>query len=201
MFLIALIILIWYCAKHDILSISNYPHIEKLFKKLKEKHTDIVEETKKWIDNKSFSNKKRKPGVWDATDLKDEWIYGWNNDNLWFNYPLVYNKELCSFVDTKSIIYSILNDSDILSYINVCGFSLLKANGHIETHRDELTTYNKGKLVFHYNIFGNNSNIIINNIKHTQIPGEYLIFDSDLYHSVEAGNEDRLILYVDFSIK
>jgi hypothetical protein len=52
MFLIALIILIWYCAKHDILSISNYPHIEKLFKKLKENHTDIVEETKKWIDNK-----------------------------------------------------------------------------------------------------------------------------------------------------
>jgi hypothetical protein len=204
--IISLFIIFWIInKKKTIYSIKDFNHINLLSMNIDKNFDLFLLECKDILNLKSFSFKKRKAGVWDNAEnyiknLKDEWIYGWNNDNKWFNYPLVYKGKILPYISKESVIYKLLNNKEYLSKINVCGLSLLKSNGFIEKHNDPDTTISKGRLAYHYNIFGNSSIININGKNYKQIPKGKLLFDSGYNHFVKNGVDDRLILYIDFQI-
>jgi hypothetical protein len=189
---------------NSIYYLSEFPVFQYLHDQCNQKYIPLLDYCQKVIHDKNISKLKRENGVWigDQADtlvqnMNDRWIYGWTNDDNWLNYLLVYNGHY-HYIEDETIIQIL---DPIKEIINVAGLSLLKKNSIIPQHRDKDTTYDLGRLVYHYNIFGQGSEITIDGKKIKQKPKTSIIFDSGYEHSVKNGPRDRLLLYIDFDIK
>lgn len=186
-----------------IYNLKEFPAFYYLHDVLDENHNYLTDFCQNLIKNKQSKGNKRESGVWTGNDadefvksLDDEWIYGWTNNDDWLNYLIIYKNNFMNYISDPKI-KQILDP--IKDCINVAGFSFLKPNGVIPPHNDPDTTYKKGRLAYHFNIFGNDSKITINGKKLDQNPKTSLIFDSGFIHSVNNGPNQRLLLYIDFN--
>lgn len=206
LFILILILLVYnkFHKKTFIFNVNEFPAFSYLHDKLNENYEYLINYSKNIIQNKQLSNVKRKSGIWVGNkadefvkSLNDEWIYGWTNNDDWLNYLIIYKQNFMNYINDETIkqIFDPIKDC-----INICGFSLLKPNGIIPPHNDPETTFNKGRLAYHFNIFGDNSKININNKIMTQNPKTSLIFDSGFTHSVKNSSSERLLIYIDFNI-
>lgn len=190
-----------------IYKIEEFPAIHYLHNALTKNYDVIFKYSENIINNKKVSQIKRIPGQWTGqkaddfvNGLDDTWIYGWTDQNTWFNYLMIYNNHIINNGDDMD--NQIINDIfiPIKSIINICGLSLLMPEATIKPHIDENTTISKNRLAYHFNVFGNGSIININGILLKQKPKKSLVFDSGFIHSVTNGNEYRLLIYIDFNV-
>lgn len=203
--IIIFFIVLYHKQNNSIYYLSEFPVFQYLHDQCNQKYIPLLNYCQKVIKNKEISKMKRENGIWigDQADqlvqnMSDRWIYGWTNDDNWLNYLLIYNKQYHHFIEDE-VILQILNP--IKDIINIAGLSLLKKNGIIPQHRDKDTTYDLGRLVYHYNIFGQGSEITIDGKKIKQDPKTSIIFDSGYQHAVKNGLHDRLLLYIDFNVE
>jgi len=202
-------------------NIEEFPRLVKLNEALKADLESIQKEcisVLSGIDKIAF---KRVAGNWTnktaheyVKKLEDNnsWIQGWTADDDWLNYLIVYNRRFMPDADEKfPVLYKLIKPH--LDYFNVIGLSLLRPGGKLPVHVDPDTTFEKNRLVYHFNIYcpndyndGGKSNLYIYRgiFKETieQKTGNHLVFDSGYKHSVDNNNpENRLILYTDFDVR
>jgi len=132
---------------------------------------------------------------------REEWIYAWSPDNnepnhKWLNYPLIYNNNALNDIPNNTI--KLLQN---IGNIRLAGFSLMKANSIIGEHSDDCGLLSNS-LTLHYGIdVPDDCYLIVNNKRENENNDKIIIFDSNYIHSAyNKSDEDRIILYVDFSI-
>ena len=184
--------------------ISEFRAMDYLHRELLSNHQYIDNFSRNILKIKPKTDYKRVAGVWTGQEadrlmeeIGDHWLYGPTSDDKWLNYLLIANGEFKDYVKDPKL-KEILNP--IKGSIYICGLSFLKPGGKIKPHEDTDTTYNKGRLAYHYNIYGNGSKLTVNDITVNQIPMNSLIFDSGFTHSVNNGEEERMIIYIDFFV-
>jgi hypothetical protein len=186
---------------------------DKIFERTKifeKRHEDIVSEVpdfnrddvviKRVIDWFNVGDSKN----WEASlaDLKNNkrWIAGWDNSNLWFNFPLMFNGTVIGEADTicpKTI--SLLRS---VPGINVAGFALLLPHSKLLTHTDP-TGPNYNSMAFNMMLYGNNSHLMVGpDAIHTHEVGKAVIFNSEWPHcATNESDSNRVILYMDIKLK
>jgi aspartyl/asparaginyl beta-hydroxylase (cupin superfamily) len=130
------------------------------------------------------------------------WSIAWDPKIGWLEYPLVIHGEYVGKAAKMCPITCQLL-KPYLKHIGVAAFSLLKANRHIKRHKDYETEflYNyhlglTGDAVLTY--YSKNS-LIQKTTKRQHFGSEYVFIPSRHEHEVQNGNEDRIILLINFS--
>lgn len=190
--------------KNLFLSTNDYPHL-----KLLEENADIFEkEIPKFDINKVTFDRNREDWNNEGMDklfekLKNNnyWIKSWDENNIWFNFPLIYNNKpvgLAEKICPKTI--KILKQIPI---IRVCGYSLLIPKSKLNIHKD-LTGPNYNSMALNLHLFGKDSSLFIesDNIYYEKKHKKHkaIIFNSEKYHyAINNDKDNRIILYIDFS--
>lgn len=184
-----------------VFDLEEFPALVLLTDELEKKYNDVFAYTMETIIQKPFGNLTRTPGMWDKDDadefintIPDEWINALVPD--WHNYLLVFKKKQHT---NDSKLMDILQP--YIPMINMCGLSLLKPNAVIDPHIDASTTFELGRLAYHFNIVGKGSTITIGDQIFSQDPMNHLVFDSGHTHSVVNGSQVRVLLYIDFDVE
>lgn len=151
-----------------------------------------------WVQSDEFMHSLNTVNGWVQTQKPHEDT----PDPHWLNYGLMFkgvmfaaNSDRCPVM--KQLLYM------IWPYINVCGFSLLRAGGVIDWHTDK-TGLQDGSLAYHLGLVvpENSCTLYVGDRYMQEKEGRVIIFDSNIKHSaVNRSQFDRVVLYVDFSIK
>ncbi len=190
-------------------SSDDYPQ----FKLLEDNYKMIVEEIPKFdIKDVTF---KRKREDWNNNGMEklyeqlknnNKWIKSWNvnnEDNIWFNFPLIYNNKPVGMAE--KICPNTINLLKQLPIIKVCGYSLLVPKSKLDIHKD-LTGPSTNSMALNLNLVGKDCSLFIkpfnnNNYyekKHKE--GKAVIFNSEQYHyATNNDSTNRIILYIDFA--
>ena len=175
---------------------NNYDVIKKDVEKIRNKNVFSIHRSKN-MD----TNSKEMDDYINSISMKEEWVYAWSTENnkpnyKWLNYPLVYNNKALNLVPNNTI--KILQK---IGNIRLAGFSLMKANSIIGEHSDDCGLLTNS-LTLHFGVdVPNNCYLKVNNKQENENNNKIIIFDSNYVHSAyNKSNQDRIILYVDFSI-
>jgi hypothetical protein len=129
-----------------------------------------------------------------------EWIGAWDISKKWFNFPLMGSNNVIGFAEQicpKTI--SLLKE---LGEIHIAGFSLLLPGATLQPHTDATgPSYNSMALNMHLSGYNSNLYVKINDSFqiYTHVDGKLVIFNSEnLHYADNMGNENRIILYIDF---
>ena len=125
------------------------------------------------------------------------WSHAWAKDGGWRNYALIMHDEVIPGV-TEQLCPLTVRLLKTMPGIRLCGFSRLAPNARIESHVDH-TGLGNGSLSFHMYLSGYARMRVVDEwVEH--IPGTLQVFDSNVHHEVENGDEDRIILYIDVDV-
>ena len=125
------------------------------------------------------------------------WSHAWAKDGGWRNYALVMHDEVIPGV-TEQLCPLTVRLMKTMPGIRLGGFSRLAPNARIEPHVDH-TGLGNGSLSFHLYLSGYARMRVVDEwVEH--IPGTLQVFDSNVNHEVENGDEDRIILYIDVDV-
>ena len=134
-----------------------------------------------------------------ALKANSNWIAGWEEKNIWYNFPLVINDsivgkaaELC-----PQTVAALLK----VGKINLAGFSLLLPNSSLPVHTDSCgpTT---NSIAFNLKLNGGVSELHVQQPNgkfavHRHKAGRAVLFNSELNHfATNAGGTLRTILYI-----
>jgi aspartyl/asparaginyl beta-hydroxylase (cupin superfamily) len=153
----------------------------------------IARQQDEWLNDKADK-------LYDKLKDNNNWIKSWNDNNTWFNYPLMYNNKIIGKAEetcpnTIKLLKSLNN-------IQVAGYSLLVPYGEINYHTDSTgPTYNS--MAFNMKLTGKRCRLIIRDKNkeyiHIHIVGKAVIFNSEHEHMADNNSDiDRVILYIDF---
>lgn len=184
---------------------TDYTDYSK-FKLLENNYLNILKEIP--VFDISKVTIKRNAGDWlndtadkivDSLSNNKEWISSWDSSNTWFNFPLMYLNQTIGNADI--ICPNTINLLKQLNCINVAGFSLLLPNSSLPPHTDPTgPLYNS--MALNMFLYGDSSNLIVQNNKYIHKDGKLVIFNSENTHYAENnGLVNRVILYIDFSTK
>ena len=175
---------------------SNYDVIKRDVEKIRNKNIFSIHRSKNINTNSKEMDK-----YINSIKMKEEWIYAWNTENdkpnyNWLNYPLIYNNKELNLIPSNTI--KILQK---IGNIRLAGFSLMKANSVIGQHSDDCGLLTNS-LTLHFGVdVPKNCYLKVNNKQENENNNKIIIFDSNYLHSAyNESNQDRVILYVDFSI-
>lgn len=129
-----------------------------------------------------------------------KWIRGWNNSPNWLNYGLIYNGKNLPLAEQRQP-YTITFLNSFNDKVFMAGYSLLKAGGKIEKHRDE--EENNKRNVWHIGLdVPEDCYLTVNDEKYKEENKKVIMFDDAHTHSAEnLSKKDRLILYIKFYTK
>lgn len=208
--LVVLIIILvtWLCIKINSViyyNVDKFPHMVELSERLKDNHEELKQISKQYMTTKEIREDIRKEGEWVGSQADDyvktltnNWIKSWTDGDNWLNYAIIYDGKYLPYISDE--IKNIVGTEDQISKINVAGFSWIRPNGVIKPHTDDDTTYTKGRLAYHYVIFGEGT-LIAGGKKKIQKEGEIIVFDPGYTHEVKNVTDDRIIFYCDFMTK
>jgi len=125
------------------------------------------------------------------------WTVAWGGDGLWLNYALVYYDNIVPGV-TEALAPKTVALLRQIPGIRVGGFSKLLPGAYIAPHHDS-TGPEFHSMAFHLCLTGRAS-LRLGASWVEQAPGKVLIFDSTINHEVKNGDEERIILYLDYDI-
>jgi len=125
------------------------------------------------------------------------WTVAWDGNGKWLNYALVYHGNTVPGV-TEQLAPRSLAVLRRIPGIRIGGFSRLLPGAYIAPHTDS-TGLNYHSLAFHLCLTGRAS-LRVGPHWVEQAPGKVLIFDSNITHEVQNGDEDRILLYLDFDV-
>jgi hypothetical protein len=123
------------------------------------------------------------------------WIIAWDGDGLWVNYALMYFNNVVPGVTEQWAPRTIALLRQIPG-VRVGGFSKLLPHAYIAPHKDS-TGPAYHSMAFHLCLTGHAS-LRVEEHWVEQAPGKTLLFDSTRDHEVKNGNEERIVLYLDF---
>jgi len=134
------------------------------------------------------------------TNMKSEWVQGWQGDKIWYNFPLIYKNNIIDQSD--KICPKTINLLKQINSIQIAGYSLLLPHSKLTIHTD--TTGKKyNSMASNFLLTPNNANIYIKNnngkfIKYKHNLGKIVIFDATNEHYADNDdNKIRVILYID----
>jgi len=181
-------------------SLENFPG----FRVLQDHWEEIRDEA---VAIKEVLNLNRKQNEWNegAANFVERiieqqnrgWTVAWGGDGLWLNYALVYYNTIMPGV-TEELAPKTVALLRQIPGIRVGGFSKLLPGAYIAPHHDS-TGPKFHSMAFHLCLTGRASLRVGANWVE-QAPGKVLIFDSTINHEVKNGDEERIILYLDFDI-
>ena len=125
------------------------------------------------------------------------WVVSWDAHGGWLNYALVYYDVVMPGV-TEEWAPKTIELLRQVPGIRVGGFSRLLPDAYIAPHTDS-TGLPYNSLAFHLCLSGHAS-LRLGEDWVEQRPGKVLIFDTTYDHEVLNGDEERIILYLDFDI-
>lgn len=134
-----------------------------------------------------------------AESMKSTWVQGWQGDNIWYNFPLMYHNNVID--KAEQVCPETIKLLKHLNNIQIAGYSILLPKSQLPIHTD-LTGKKYGSMACNFLLTDNNASLYIKDtdfkeFKHKQ--GKLVIFDSTYDHY--ADNKDdkiRVILYIDF---
>ena len=137
-------------------------------------------------------------------DMKSEWVQGWQGENIWYNFPLMYNNNI---IDQADKIYPhTINLLKQIDFIQIAGYSLLLPHSKLSIHTD--TTGKKyNSIASNFLLTPNNANVYIKNnngkfIKYKHKLGKIVLFDATNEHYADNNDDHiRVILYMDLGTK
>lgn len=159
---------------------------------------NILSEAKKALDYEITDKTRSKDVDIDLIDNFDgKWVRGWNNCPKWLNYGLIYDGKNLPLAEKRQP-YTIELLHSFNDKVFMAGYSLLKAGGKIEKHRDE--EKNSKRNVWHIGLdVPEDCYLIVNDEKHKEENRKVIMFDDSRVHSAEnLSDKDRLILYIKF---
>jgi beta-hydroxylase len=188
---------------------KDYPE----FKLLEENADILIKEIPEF--NKDKINFKRNREDWNNNGMddlfeklknNDNWIESWNinnKDNIWFNFPLMYNNKPVGLAE--KICPESIKLLKKLKNIKISGYSLLVPNSKLDEHTD-LTGPTYNSMALNLNLVGNNCSLFIKSDKDNKYYekkhkiGKAIIFNSEqLHYAVNNDPSNRIILYIDFT--
>jgi beta-hydroxylase len=130
----------------------------------------------------------------------DNWIKSWTDNNMWFNFPLMYQNQPIG--KAEEICPKTIKLLKKLKNIQVAGYSLLVPYGEIDFHTDS-TGPSFNSMAFNMKLTGGHCDLTVksNNKMYTHIHqvGKPVIFNSELKHqAINHSDKNRIILYIDF---
>ena len=134
-----------------------------------------------------------------ADEMKSIWFQGWQGDNIWYNFPLMYHNNVIDQAD--KICPQTINLLKQLQSVQIAGYSILLPKSRLPVHTD-LTGKKYGSMACNFLLTNNNASLYIKNgdfeeYKHK--PGKLVVFDSTNEHYADnQDNKIRVILYIDF---
>ena len=157
----------------------------------------ITRETSDWLNDRADK-------LFNKLKDNDNWIRSGYDNNVWFNYPLMYKK--IPIGKAEKTCPNTINILRSLNNIQVAGYSLLIPKSKIDYHND-LTGPSYDSMAFNMLLTDDDDadlKMKINNkiyeYKHKE--GKAVIFNSEEMHSAENyTNSNRIILYIDFETK
>jgi hypothetical protein len=190
-----------------------YTTDDQIFNRVKILEDSILREIPPFI--KSSVKIFRRQQVWNTTDgtefvnsvLSDNrnWIIaGWDKDNTYYNYPLMYNN---SIISTAGVCCpKTIGVLQKLGNISIAGFSLLTPKSQLPVHSDA-TGPSFGSVAINMKIYGGKSQLHMkvpdkeDILIHTHKSGKAVIFNSENQHyATNLDYYDRVILYVNLKV-
>jgi len=153
----------------------------------------IARQQDEWLNDKADE-------LFDKLKDNDNWIKSWNDNNTWFNYPLMYNNKIIG--KAEEICPNTIKLLKKLKNIQVAGYSLLVPYGEIDFHTDS-TGPSFNSMAFNMKLTGKRCRLIIRDKNkeyiHIHRVGKAVIFNSEHEHMADNNSDvNRVILYIDF---
>lgn len=180
---------------------SDYPEIKFL-----EDNWNVIADEIPFINKTKLDDyPKRSRSAWNneeaetlSNSIKSEWCQGWQGENLWYNFPLMYHGQVID--QAEKICPQTIALLKTLPQIQIAGYSTLMSGKALTPHTDS-TGKSFGSMACNLMLSDNpQGNLYVNGHTYHHKPGKAVIFDATQEHW--ADNKDhqelRTILYIDF---
>lgn len=134
-----------------------------------------------------------------VTSMKSDWMQGWQGDNVWYNFPLMYHNNVID--EAEKICPKTIAILKQIPFVQIAGFSMLVPKSQLTPHTDK-TGKQYGSMAFNMPltpITSDTASLYILDSEYKHITGKAVIFDATQTHSADnRSDESRVILYMDF---
>jgi hypothetical protein len=132
-------------------------------------------------------------------NTKSIWMQGWQGDQVWYNFPLMYQNLVIDQAD--KICPKTIEILKHIPHVQIAGYSMLLPNSKLAPHTD-LTGKKYGSMALNMPltpIKDESAALYILDSVHKHKTGKAVIFDSTQTHWADNRSEKpRVILYIDF---